>query len=264
MAAQRLLSAVGMKATGLKADLSVLPGPTSMEVHGTGEPIPAALTVKGWDAVAAVESAPIEALPRLTAQDLAGIRPQSSPALSALLEETGLLNTLPFIRAARAIPESIIDALEGATKATQSELRKLLISMASPEERGAMLDHPSAHGPISFLKLLNLVSGSAIDRPAASVAGTVNDPEIRAQMGTLKLRKGKFFLDDRPLDPKNLDQLLVLSSTVTVASGARKEEWVPAIELKWVAEELQVRGSHGTGSGVEHVALRWKDGSSAQ
>lgn len=257
-----LAADVGMKMTVVRADLPVALGPPS-DVQGTGttEQIGGAPKLKGWEGIPADQSGPVAALPHVSAGQLSaglgGKRP--SPVLSSLLEDTGLLNALHFIRAARAVPESLIDALEGSTKATQSELRKLLIAIASPEERNAMLDHPSAQGPISLLKLLSLVSGSAIDRPAASVGGTVNDPEIRAQMGTLTLRKGKFFLDDRPLNPKNLDQLLVLSSTITVASAARKEEWVPASELRWVADELRVRDSHGIGSGVEHVALRWKD-----
>lgn len=252
-----------MKATGwrpaetgtIQGDARVYKTPGSEPVIGGGVNTP-----KGWEGLVLSQSIPIEDVGRLSAEAIAQAvsGKQHSPALSSLLEQTELLSRLPNIRASRAVPESLIDALQGATKATLSELRTLLISIATAEERGAMLDHPSTHGPISLFSVLDLISGSALDRPAP-MAATVQDPELRAQVGTLTLRKGKYLLDDRPIEAKHPEQLLVLRQATEIATGAVKERWLPAVELESLAGELRVRSSDGMGSSVEQVALRWKD-----
>jgi hypothetical protein len=250
-----------MKATGWRpADTGTIQGDARVHESASGPVVAGGSSQKGWEGLAPAQSIPIEAVGHLSAEALAqgvgGKRP--SPALSNLLEQTELLSHLPTIRANRAVPEAIIDALEGATKATQSELRALLIAIASPEERSAMLDHPSTHGPASLFSVLDLVSGAALDRPA-SMAATVKDPELRAQVGTLTLRKGQYLLNDRPLNQESLDQLLVLRAWSEMPSGTFKEQWLPATELNTLAGELRVRSSDGMGSSVEQVALRWKD-----
>lgn len=252
---------VGMKATGWRpADTGTMQGDARVHESASEPVLGAVSTAKGWEGLDPGQSIPIEAVGRLSAEAVAqGVGGKRlSPALSSLLEETDLLAQLPALRANRAIPESITDALQGATKATYSELRTLLIAMATPEERGAMLDHPSTHGPASLFSVLDLISGAALDRPA-SMASTVKDPELRAQVGTLTLRKGQYLLNDRPLDKKHLDQLLVLRAWTEMPSGAFQEKWLPAIELDTLAGELRVRSSDGMGSSVEQVALRWKD-----